>query len=126
MPDGRILVWSDDAAVTTLELASGVDGAGLFATQCSGCHNIEDGSAHRLGPDLFGVLGRPVGEAQGFDEYSPAMKAQSGSWDEARLDKFLHEPQTAVPGNSMAFPGVPDAAHRKAIIEFLKRPPPSK
>jgi cytochrome c2 len=121
MPDGRILVWSDDAAVTTLEIASGVDGAGLFATQCSGCHNVEDGLSHRLGPDLFDIVGRPVGQAQGFDEYSPAMKAQSGSWDEARLDRFLQQPQTAVPGTSMAFAGVADAAQRKAIVDYLKQ-----
>jgi aldose sugar dehydrogenase len=121
MPDGRILVWSDDATVTTLEPASGVDGAALFATQCSGCHVVVDGLSHRLGPDLFGVVGRAIGQAQGFDEYSPAMRAQSGTWDEARLDQFLQQPQTSVPGNSMAFPGVPDATHRKAIIEYLKQ-----
>jgi cytochrome c2 len=121
MPDGRILVWSDDAAVTTLEPASTVDGGGLFATQCSGCHTIVDGLSHRLGPDLFGIVGQAIGQAQGFDEYSPALKAQSGTWDEARLDQFLQQPQTSVPGTSMAFPGVPDSAHRKAIIEYLKQ-----
>jgi cytochrome c len=122
MPDGRILIWSDDAAVTTLEPASGTDGSGLFSINCAGCHNVDDGLAHRLGPDLFGVVGRPVGKAQGFDEYSPAMKAQAGNWDEARLDKFLQQPQTAVPGTSMGFAGVADAAQRKAIIDYLKQP----
>jgi cytochrome c2 len=121
MPDGRILVWSDDASVTTLELASAMDGAGLFAAQCSGCHTVVDGLTHRLGPDLLGIVGRPIAQAQGFDEYSPAMKGQSGSWDEARLDRFLNQPQTSVPGTSMASPGVPDAAQRKAIIEYLKQ-----
>jgi cytochrome c2 len=122
MPDGRILIWSDDAAVTTLEPASGTDGSSLFSINCAGCHNVDDGLAHRLGPDLFGVVGRPVGKAQGFDEYSPAMKAQAGNWDEARLDKFLQQPQTAVPGTSMGFAGVADAAQRKAIIDYLKQP----
>ncbi len=121
MPDGRILVWSDDAAVTTLELASTVDGAGLFASQCSGCHTVVDGMSHRLGPDLFGVVGRDIAKAPGFDEYSPALQSQSGAWDEKRLDQFLAQPQTSVPGTSMAFPGVPDAAHRKAIIEYLQQ-----
>jgi len=121
MPDGRILVWSDDAAITTLEPASGTDGAGLFSTQCAGCHNVDDGMSHRLGPDLFGIVGRAVGQAQGFDDYSPAMKSQTGNWDEARLDRFLQQPQTSVPGTSMAFPGVPDAAQRKAVIEYLKQ-----
>lgn len=120
MPDGRILVWSDDASLTTLEPAAATGGAGLFATQCSGCHAMADGLTHRLGPDLFGIMGRAVGEAQGFGEYSPAMKAQSGAWDEARLDQFLQQPQASVPGTSMAFPGVPDAAQRAAIIDYLK------
>jgi len=124
MPDGRILVWSDDAAITTLEPSSAADGAGLFAIQCSGCHAVTDGLTHRLGPDLFGIVGRAVGQAQGYDEYSPAMKAQSGVWDQARLDQFLQQPQTSVPGNSMAFPGVPDAAQREAIIDYLQQHPP--
>lgn len=124
LPDGRILVWSDDAALSTLEPSGDQDGASLFATQCLGCHFIGDGISHRLGPDLFGIIGRGVGQAKGFDEYSPAMQAQSGSWDAERLDKFLEQPQTSVPGTSMAFPGIPDAEHRKAIIEYLQRNDP--
>jgi cytochrome c len=73
---------------------------------------------------LFGVVGRAVGQAQDFDEYSPAMKSQQGSWDEARLDQFLQQPQSSVPGTSMGFPGVADAAQRKAIIKYLKQAPP--
>lgn len=123
MPDGRLLIWSDDAALVTIEPSTQQDGASLFARQCLGCHAVLDGMSHRLGPDLFGVVGRSVGDAPGFDEYSPAMKAQSGAWDADRLDKFLQQPQAVVPGTSMAFSGVPDAAHRKAIIEYLQRPP---
>lgn len=122
MPDGRLLIWSDDAALTTLEPATDSDGASLFATQCLGCHAVVDGASHRLGPDLFGIVGRGIGEADGYDEYSPAMKAQSGTWDVARLDKFLRQPQTDVPGTSMGFAGVADAAQRQAIIEYLQRP----
>lgn len=124
MPDGRILVWSDDASLAILEPGVTTDGASLFAAQCLGCHTVVDGMSHRLGPDLFGIVGRPVGQASGFDEYSPALQAQSGKWDVARLDKFLQQPQTTVPGTSMAFPGVPDATQRKAIIEYLQSPQP--
>lgn len=124
MPDGRILVWSDDASITTLEPSSTSDGAGLFASQCAGCHTTVDGMTHRLGPDLFGVVGRPLAAADGFDEYSPALQAQSGAWDVARLDRFLQQPQASVPGTTMGFPGVPDAAHRKAIIDYLQQQKP--
>jgi cytochrome c len=70
------------------------------------------------------VLGRRIGNAQGYDEYSAAMRAQQGEWDAAKLDKFLAQPASAVPGTSMAFPGVSDAEHRKAIIEYLMKSEP--
>jgi cytochrome c2 len=124
MPDGRIMIWSDDWTLTTLEPATQQNGASLFATQCLGCHSIADGMSHRIGPDLFGVVGRRIGDVPGYDEFSAAMKAQQGEWDAARLDKFLEQPAAAVPGTSMAFPGVPDAEHRKALIEYLKKSEP--
>ncbi|MDY6945862.1 MAG: PQQ-dependent sugar dehydrogenase [Pseudomonadota bacterium] len=124
LPDGRILVWSDDAALTLLEPSTQQDGASLFATQCMGCHTMVDGMSHRLGPDLLGILGRGIAQARNYDDYSPALKAQSGAWNVERLDKFLQQPQASVPGTSMAFPGVSDAEHRKAIIEYLQRNEP--
>lgn len=120
LPDGRILIWSDDVALTMLEPSTQQDGASLFATQCMGCHTIGDGMTHRLGPDLMGVVGRGMARAPGYDEYSPALQAQPGVWDAERLDKFLQQPQANVPGTSMAFPGVADAEHRQAIIEYLQ------
>ena len=120
-PDGHILVWSDDASIAVIEPSSARDGAGLFASHCGGCHAVVDGATHRLGPDLSGVVGRSVATASGFDEYSPAMKAQAGAWDEARLDRFLARPQEQVPGTSMGFPGMADAGQRRAIIEYLQR-----
>jgi cytochrome c2 len=120
MPDGRIMIWSDDWALTVLEPAAQQNGASLFATQCLGCHTVTDGMSHRIGPDLFGIVGRSVGDAKGYDEYSAAMKAQEGEWNAERLDKFLAQPAAVVPGTSMAFPGVADAGERKAIVEYLR------
>jgi cytochrome c2 len=124
LPDGRILVWTDDAALTMLEPSSGQDGASLFATQCMGCHTIADGMSHRIGPDLMGIVGRGIAQAPAYDDYSPALKAQSGVWNAERLDKFLQQPQADVPGTSMASAGVPNAEHRKALIEYLQRNDP--
>lgn len=121
MPDGRILVWTDDAALVMLAPAKGDDGATLFAVQCSGCHTIEDGMSHRIGPDLHAVLGRSMGSASGFDDYSPAMRAQRGAWTRERLDRFLQDPQGVVPGTSMAFAGIVDARQRAAIIDYLSK-----
>jgi len=121
LEDGRILVWTDDAALVTLEPAKGNDGSSLFATQCSGCHSFVDGMSHRIGPDLYGVVGRKIGAASGFEEYSEALRAQRGEWTKERLEEFLRDPQGMVPGNSMGFAGVHDAKQRELLIEYLSR-----
>jgi cytochrome c2 len=122
LPDGRILVWTDDASLVVLEQAQGNDGEMLFAIQCSGCHSIGDGMSHGLGPDLAKIVGRDIGSAAGFDEYSAALRAQRGAWTKERLDTFLRDPQGTIPGNSMAFAGIQDAKERALLVEYLSRP----
>lgn len=125
LPDGRLLVWTDDAALVVVEPAQGNDGEVLFAMQCSGCHSVVDGMSHRLGPDLANVVGRGIASARGFDEYSAALRALPGNWTKERLDEFLRDPQAMAPGNGMAF-AVPDARQRALLIEYLSRPPATK
>jgi cytochrome c2 len=119
LPDGRLLVWSDDAALTMIEPATGTGGAMQFAALCSGCHIVRDGMAHRNGPDLYRIVGRPVARATGFDEYSPALKSAGGEWTPERLDQFLKDPQAFAPGTTMGFAGLSDDAARAALIEYM-------
>lgn len=119
--DGRIMLWTDDGAIVTLEPANGATGAMVFATLCSGCHQIDDGMSHRLGPDLYGVFDRRVASAPGYDGYSPTLKASKGRWNEARLDAFLRHPEEVVPGTTMGFAGIEDARQRAAVIEYLQK-----
>jgi len=121
MDDGRLLLWTDDAALVTVEPASGMTGAAQFGALCSGCHRIYDGLGHLIGPDLYAVVGRKVAGAEGYDEYSSALRKFGGVWTRERLDAFLRNPQAAVPGTSMAFPGVPDDKLRAALIEHIEK-----
>ena len=41
-------------------------GAKIFKMRCAQCHNIENGEKHKQGPALFGIFGRPTGQAPGF------------------------------------------------------------
>jgi cytochrome c2 len=119
--DGRVVLWADDDdAIISIRPLTGSGGEISFATSCSGCHKVENGTSHRIGPDLWGVLGRKPGSAPGFADYSGAMRAQGGVWTEAKLDAFIKNPQAAVPGTAMEFAGVADAATRAQIIGFLK------
>lgn len=83
---------------------------------CAACHSVDGSSG--LGPSLKGVVGRKAGTASGFT-FSPAMKRSGLTWDAKTLDAFLADPQKSVSGNSMPFPGVPDAKQRTEIIEYL-------
>jgi len=84
---------------------------------CSACHSAD--GANGVGPTLKGVYGRKSGTASGFT-YSRAMRSAGLTWDEKSLDSFLADPQKAVPGNHMPFPGVPDAKQRADVIDYLK------
>jgi cytochrome c2 len=120
--DGRIVLWADDDdAIISIRPMTGEGGEVAFATNCSGCHKVSDGTSHRIGPDLWGVLGRKPGSAPGFADYSGAMKARGGVWTAEQLDQFIKNPQAAVPGTAMEFSGVSDDATRAKIIDFLKQ-----
>jgi len=118
--DGRIVLWTDDHAIVSLQPATEMSRELLFANMCGGCHKAMDGRTHMIGPDLAHVYGRRIGSAEGYTDYSAAMKNQSGRWDEDKLDKFLTNPQAAVPGTVMPFAGIADPKQRAAVIEFLK------
>ena len=86
--------------------------------QCAACHSTERGE-HGIGPSLAGVFGRRAGTAAGF-EFSQAMKDSGLTWNQANLDRYLADPRGVVPGTTMAYNGIKDAAQRQAVINYLK------
>nr|WP_240344922.1 cytochrome c family protein [Novosphingobium sp. THN1] len=89
--------------------------------RCVACHAVQPGAGAKMGPNLAGVVGRKAAAAPGF-KYSAAMQKAKLKWDEATLDKWLTRPSALVPGTSMAFAGLPNAADRANVIAYLKKP----
>ncbi len=89
------------------------------AKVCQTCHAFEAGAPAKIGPNLHGVVGRPIGGAEGFG-YSPALKDKGGNWDEATLAKFLENPKAFAPGTKMIFPGIKDEKKRADLLAYLK------
>lgn len=95
-----------------------VKGKAVFA-QCAACHKADPSGKAMIGPNLWGVVGRPAGAAPAF-AYSPAMKGWKKPWTEAALDAYLAAPAKAVPGNRMPFAGLKAPADRANVIAYLK------
>lgn len=87
--------------------------------KCRACHTIEQGGPNRVGPNLHGVLNRPVAGIDGF-RYSDAMKQYGGEWTIERLDTYLEDPRKVVKGTKMVFSGLKDAEDRADLIAYLK------
>jgi aldose sugar dehydrogenase len=119
LDDGRLLLWTDEAALLTIEPVSGSGAALTFATACVSCHRINDGFSHRMGPDLRGLLDREVASAENYSAYTPALKNLGNSWNKQRLDEFLRDPQGYAPGTSMVFPGIADDRQRAELVDYV-------
>jgi cytochrome c len=91
-----------------------------FNGHCRECHAFDKGD-NRIGPTLYGVVGRKAGSVPGF-AYSDSLKSSGITWDEKSLDTWITNPNAFIPGNNMGaiFSGLSDAAERAKIITFLK------
>ncbi|MCP3386327.1 c-type cytochrome [Bradyrhizobium sp. CCGUVB4N] len=101
-----------------LPAAKPPDGATLFKQQCAVCHTTNLSEPMRQGPPLVKVVGRTAGKIEGF-RYSDGLAKADFTWDDAKLDAWLTNPQAVIPGTIMAYrQGKPET--RTAIIAYLK------
>ena len=90
--------------------------------RCRACHAIGPAAQNKAGPVLTGIVGKKIASVPGFN-YSEALKeeaAKGGMWTEAKLTAFLQSPDTAIPNNVMAFPGIKNPGDLNDLVAFLK------
>ena len=85
---------------------------------CQACHSFEKGGAAKIGPNLWGVVGRTRASMPGFD-YSDGMKKMGGTWTIDALNDFLSHPQATVSGTKMTFQGLPRPQVRADVLAYL-------
>jgi cytochrome c len=105
-------------SATAAPAADPAAGQQIFKAQCSICHSVVAGQ-NRVGPTLFGVVGRSAGSVPGF-QYSADHKKLDVTWDAATLDKYLTNPRAMVPDTTMIYAGLKDDAKRADLIAYLE------
>jgi len=89
-----------------------------LSARCRACHSLEEGGATIVGPNLFGVFGRPAGSALDYP-FSDVLSASGFVWTPRALDAWLAEPFAFLPGNRMSFPGLSEQKDRNGLIAYL-------
>ena len=90
--------------------------------KCQACHTSDNGGANKVGPNLWGVIDRPIAAHEGFG-YSAGMKAfaEGGKkWDYQLLSDFLTSPKAEVKGTAMGFAGLKKIEDRANILAYLR------
>jgi cytochrome c len=95
------------------------NGESVFMDNCGVCHTAAKGAPNKIGPNLFGVVGRKSATEAGY-MYSPAMKMANLTWDVPTLTVYLMGPQKKVPGTKMGFPGFSDPQDEADVIAYLQ------
>ena len=87
--------------------------------KCMACHTVQEGQ-HRVGPSLYGIIGKTAGTVEGFRNYSPANRDSGVTWTPEILFDYLEAPQAFMPGTRMIFAGLPSEKERADLIAYLQ------
>ena len=96
---------------------SATEGAKVFK-KCAACHSITEGGGNKIGPALWGVMGRSAGSVPDY-KYSKAMAAHNKNWSFEEMNSFLIKPKDWIKGTKMSFVGLKNAKERAAVILYM-------
>jgi cytochrome c len=122
--DATVCRWACALAAVALSASTGqaadvAKGQAAFVRQCAICHTIDKGGDNRLGPNLFGIVGKRAGTAPDFKYTNAFRNTATFEWTEGLLGPWIALPAVMVPGTAMGvFPGVSDR-DKDDIVAYL-------
>lgn len=103
---------------TLLASADVAAGEKVFA-KCAACHTVNQGGANGIGPNLYAIMGDPIGHGRGGFAFSDPLKSKGGQWTFENMDAWLKSPREFAPGTKMTFAGLGNGADRANLIAWL-------
>ncbi len=101
-----------------LNTGSAEAGEKVFA-KCTSCHTIEQGGANGIGPNLYAIMGVPIGKHIAGFAYSDALSGKGGDWTFEAMDEWLRSPRAFASGTKMSFAGLSSPEDRANVILYL-------
>ena len=100
-----------------LAMGSVDHGEKIFST-CKSCHSIKKDGGNKIGPALWGVLGRQIGSINDY-KYSKAFAEFGGEWNLENMNSFLIKPKDYIKGTKMSYAGLKKEKDRASVILYL-------
>ncbi|MCB2056105.1 MAG: cytochrome c family protein [Geminicoccaceae bacterium] len=102
-------------------MAAGGDPAAgeKIAKKCKACHTFEADGANKIGPHLFGVVGRDIASVPDF-KYSDALQGLEGTWTHDKIAAYVADPKGFAPGNKMSFAGIKKEQELADLVAYLE------
>ena len=104
--------------IKSLLAIGNIDHGKVIFKKCAACHSIKKGGGNKIGPALWGVIGRQSGSIDDF-KYSKAMLGFGKTWNFETMNAFLIKPKEYVKGTKMAYAGLKNEKDRASIIIYL-------
>ena len=98
-----------------LDNADYLSGKNAFQQRCSACHTLAADSANIVGPNLWQIFGKGVGEDTSFN-YSSSIASSDLIWDKELIYKFLQGPQKLFPASTMV---IPEPVPKEYLIDMI-------
>ena len=111
-------VVSDSGNIMALFASVNADDGAKVFKKCTACHSIAQNGANKIGPALWGVLGRKTGAVTDY-KYSKAMVAHGKEWSFEEMNSYLIKPQAHIKGTKMAFAGLRKEKDRASVILYM-------
>ena len=96
-----------------------LDGGKKIAKQCVGCHSVDNNQAIKVGPPLWGIVGRQAASIDGYS-YSDALAKFKKAWSKKELYYFLEKPKDYIKGTKMIYKGLKKPSDRVNLISYLE------
>lgn len=119
---GAAAAAEPEVSLGTLLAAADATAGAAAVKKCQSCHDFSEGGPNKTGPNLFGVVGRPIGSHEGYT-YSAGMEehhAKGDVWSFENLNAFLTNPKGFTPGTKMSYSGDKEAKDRANILAYLQ------